>query len=275
MAYSAGGPPGGPERIVWGRSHDAWLLAIGVVVGLLGLVSVSSSVPDILAAVAILVVVCSFLPSKLGRLAAGGAIAVAVLCVVMGQSSGAVAFAGLALGCTVLARTAASLFPSIELLRTAVSPDRLARESVLLDERASTELTRARRYERPLSVVTVRVGAQGHAARSAATVGHALARELRVTDVVGITEPGVAVAILPETGKDVVEDLVGRLSGSLLAAGLTGSIGTATFPEDAVTWRELNRAAAERSVALVATGSAPNDPTTPLAARLRRHQVVG
>ena len=251
------------------------MIVIALLLGVLGFVSFAGSVPRALAGAGIFVAVCSFLPSRLGRLAAAAAVIVAALCLLVGPSSGALLFATLVLGCTIVGRSVAASFPSLELLASAVSPDRLERESLLLEERASTELTRARRYERPLSVVTVKVDAGGkRAVHEAANAGHALARELRVTDVVGITEAGDAVAILPETDRDVVADLVGRLAASVLAAGTTGSIGTATFPDDAVTWRELKQAAAERGVPLVATGSAPTD-MSQQPVRLRGQEVVG
>jgi hypothetical protein len=280
LVYQAGGGLA-PRRLSHGRltharSREGWLIVIALLLGVLVFVSFAGSVHRALAGAGIFVVVCSFAPSRLGRpAAAAAAVIVAALCLLVAPSSGALLFASLVLGCTVVGRSAAALFPSLELLAWAVSPNRLVRESVLLEERASTELTRARRYERPLSVVMLNVDAGGkRAVHEVANAGHALARELRLTDVVGITETGDAVAILPETGRDVVTDLVGRLASSVLAAGTTGSIGTATFPDDAVTWRELMQVAAGRSVPLVATWSGPND-SSPPGARLGRQEVVG
>ena len=277
MAYPAGG--GAPEspadgRVPSDRAVNAWLLVAGAVACVLGLVALAGSVHGALAAAGIFSVVCSFVPSKAGHVATFSAVAVAAMCVVVAPSGGALLFAGLVLGCTVLGRTTAALVPSLDLLTTAFSSERLDRESVLLDERARTELTRARRYERPLSVVAVQVEGRGkRGAREAASAGHALTRELRTTDVVGVTEAGYAIAILPETGHDVVADLLSRLAASVLETGTRGSIGLATFPDDAVTWGELQRAATRRAVPLTATVGPSSVEYAP--AQLKEQRVHG
>lgn len=200
---------------------------------------------DVIAAAGILGVLCSFVPGWFGRASAVSALVVAVLCVAEDRTRETFLVAVLLVGGAWLGRTVSAGFPGLLLIAAAASQDRIVRESILLDERARTELTRARRYQRPLSVITFRVASdrKTRSTQHAVSAGRAMAAVLRVTDFVGVTEDGEAVAILPDTRRDAVADLIARVRDSIAATRASGRIGYATFPDDAVTWQELKLAA--------------------------------
>jgi hypothetical protein len=225
----------------------------------LALFQLVADIPHVLAMAGTLAVVGSLVPASLGRLAAGIAAAVAAVSIVDEVSAATLAFSALLVVGALLGRTASARFPGLHLIAAAASADRLARESVLLDERARTELTRARRYQRPFSVIAVTVDCdqRRRARERLVTAAQAMAGTLRVTDVVGVTEDGEAVAVLPDTERGVVADLVARVGESIAATGATGRVGYASFPDDALTWQELKDAAREHTVALQRIEPAP------------------
>jgi hypothetical protein len=119
-----------------------------------------------------------------------------------------------------------------------------------LDAAAERELVRARRSERPLTVVSISVDGPPRGAgrfskaRSLARTARLLARELRETDLVGYAGGHRLVALLTDTGEP---DLVAyRLSRSLAAELTRFQIGTAVFPGDNPTWTGLQEIARRR-----------------------------
>lgn len=213
-----------------------------------GLVS-ATDVPTPLATVGALAVAGSFATGGLGGASWFLALAAAVACVAVDTSPVTLEFAALsAIGATFGYAVSARL-PSMTLIR-AVSGDRVTREHVALEERARTELTRARRYERPLSIISFVVEPRGGSSKLVVAAGRAMAEALRVTDFVGVTERGYAVAVLPDTRGNVVSDLLARVEEQVARVGARGKTGYASFPDDAVTWRELTDIAIGRAVGI-------------------------
>jgi hypothetical protein len=240
----------------------------------LALVQLAGSVPSVLAAAGILGVVGSYVPGAFGRAAAGSAIIVAAAGVAVDVTAATLLFGGLLVAGAWVGRTVSAGLPGLNLIAAVASNARTVRESVLLDERARTELTRARRYERPLSVITVRVDSdqRKRSAHRAVAAGRAMARALRVTDFVGVTEDGDAVAVLPDTRREIVADLIARVKESIAETRVSGQIGYATFPDDAVTWRELREAADDCSCPLAQNGAGMSH--TPDRARLEGQRIA-
>jgi len=86
------------------------------------------------------------------------------------------------------------------------------------------ELTRARTFERPLSVLMVRGGKDGHVSRWAGRVRGVL----RPVDRVGVYGPAAVLVLLPESNAEVAHDIAARLTGG--DPPLTCNV--ATFPHD-------------------------------------------
>jgi hypothetical protein len=110
-----------------------------------------------------------------------------------------------------------------------------------LDECAAKEVTRARRHERPLSVVTLRMTSSNGSAGSKTPpfdhVAKVFASSLRLTDVSGYLGSSRLIALLPETTASEAAVFLQRISSALggeLADRLVA--GVASFPDHEVTW---------------------------------------
>jgi lipopolysaccharide/colanic/teichoic acid biosynthesis glycosyltransferase len=130
------------------------------------------------------------------------------------------------------------------------SPEGLVTDEAVLDRIVARELARARRYGRPLALLTVSVDAgatrSDGAAPEMATVGRALVESLRVTDVVAQVEPRRVLAALPDTTRAAAAALAARIVGRLEPATRSRlRVGVAAFPQDEVTWLGLQGAAIE------------------------------
>jgi DNA-binding response OmpR family regulator len=85
-------------------------------------------------------------------------------------------------------------------------------------ERLEQELSRSRRYNRPLTigVLRPRAGAGAHAREACAVIR----RGLRAADVLGHMGSGIFVAIMPESTRETAASPVGRIVGALRESGL-------------------------------------------------------
>lgn len=122
-------------------------------------------------------------------------------------------------------------------------------DAALLDRLTVHEMTRARRYERPLTLLLV--GIEGwptiyarHGRRTAAEILNALAvkvrRLLRDVDAIGIHGAGRLAVLLPETPLDGALVVAGRIEKLTVDdADVTVRVGAAVFPDDAVTVESL------------------------------------
>lgn len=119
-----------------------------------------------------------------------------------------------------------------------------------LDESAGKELTRARRYERPLAVICVMLRSTP---RELSCISTALREELRLSDIVGLANASMVVAVLPETSGPGACEFLGRLANRIgeELSNLT-EVGVASFPDDDVTWLGLKTAAYDRRGPLTA-----------------------
>ena len=101
---------------------------------------------------------------------------------------------------------------------------------------AINEIQRARRYERPLTVVAFATDRRKHAA----TIAAELRIRSRANDIVGFLERSTIVALLPETDECASTAIVQRLAQGLDAAVVSRiRVGVASFPRDEVTWAGL------------------------------------
>ena len=126
-------------------------------------------------------------------------------------------------------------------------------DELLFDRLAVHEMTRARRYERPL--VLLLIGVDGWSTmvaergrRSAfdnlAALAARVRRLLRDVDAIGMHGDGRLAVLLPETPLDGALVVAGRIEQTALQdIGLKTRIGAAVFPEDAGTVEALLREA--------------------------------
>lgn len=128
----------------------------------------------------------------------------------------------------------------------------------LLAEAAETEIARALRYQRDLTVVVF----EANTVEDLARFGPALQRTVRRWDTVGRLEVDrpVLAALLPETDRPDARGLIGRL-GAMLSGIATG---IAVYRDDGATFERLievarNRAA--RSLSTVDERAGPSGPT--------------
>jgi lipopolysaccharide/colanic/teichoic acid biosynthesis glycosyltransferase len=142
-----------------------------------------------------------------------------------------------------------------------------------LDALGMQELNRARRYERPLTLVSLSFGgSRKDGPRATAPVS----RCLRQSDLLGHAS-GHLLIVLPETPGNAIHGLVSRLVAALGhdLAGKT-QLGAASFPAEEVTWIGLKTRAVECEAPLQTgrggsgTGSAGVTPRVPF----RRGRVV-
>lgn len=127
--------------------------------------------------------------------------------------------------------------------------------------RAATELSRAARYRRPLTVALFDL----QSAAELPLCGEMIIRTLRETDIVGRL-PGPyprLCALLPETNRAAAGGLLRRLGERAAMFG----IGTASFPEDAREWSRLVELATTRARARVSTDATQAVVACPLCLR--------
>jgi diguanylate cyclase (GGDEF)-like protein len=122
-------------------------------------------------------------------------------------------------------------------------------DEALLDRLAVHEMTRARRYERPLSLLLIGIEDWSSlvAERGRKTAFDQLSklatrvrRVLRDVDAIGLGGDGRLVVLLPETPLDGAQVVAVRIQQAALEdVGLKTRIGAAVFPDDAVTVEAL------------------------------------
>jgi GGDEF domain-containing protein len=122
-------------------------------------------------------------------------------------------------------------------------------DEALLDRLAIHEMTRARRYERPLTLLLI--GVEGWSTmmaergrRTSLELLSALAtrarRVLRDVDAIGVHGDGRLAVLLPETPLEGAQVVAMRIQQAALEdVGLKTRIGAAVFPDDAVTVEAL------------------------------------
>jgi hypothetical protein len=134
-----------------------------------------------------------------------------------------------------------------------------AEHSLSLDAHAAKEVTRARRHERPLTVVTLRVSSRERGVTSKRSaleeVASVFSSSLRLTDAFGFFGGSRLVALLPETTAPEASVLLQRVD-AVLGAELAEHVvaGIASFPEHEVTWVGLKSRACARERPLSAYG---------------------
>ncbi len=126
-------------------------------------------------------------------------------------------------------------------------------DEALLDRLAIHEMTRARRYEHPLTFLLV--GVEGWTTLSAergrrgsfevlSTLAMRIRRLLRDVDAIGVHGDGRLAVILPETPLDGALVVAGRIEQAAREdVGLKTRVGVSIFPDDAVTVESLIREA--------------------------------
>jgi lipopolysaccharide/colanic/teichoic acid biosynthesis glycosyltransferase len=123
----------------------------------------------------------------------------------------------------------------------------------ILDALAGHELGRARRYERPLTLLSVSVG--GRRASGRDELVQLLAQSLRGSDLLGSAADGRVHVVLPETSGEAADVLVPRFSAALPPAlAERVRVGVASFPDDEVTWVGLKDCAATREQPVSVSG---------------------
>jgi len=122
-------------------------------------------------------------------------------------------------------------------------------------QRLELELERARRFQRTLTVIALRIDG-GSAARGAAA--HALAGALRAVDVLATDGTAGLLVMAPELAPDEVPRVIARITVAI--AGWRAHLGIARFPDDAVDEATLlasaRAAAASAAVGQAATATA-------------------
>jgi lipopolysaccharide/colanic/teichoic acid biosynthesis glycosyltransferase len=128
----------------------------------------------------------------------------------------------------------------------------------VLDALAAHELGRARRYERPLTLLSMSVAGRRSTGRE--ELVQSLAGSLRASDLLGSATDGRVHVVLPETSGEAAQVLLPRFSSALppaLAERLR--VGVASFPEDEVTWVGLKDCAAGREEPVSTAGRRDGD----------------
>jgi hypothetical protein len=128
-------------------------------------------------------------------------------------------------------------------------------------EAVSGELNRARRYQRPLSILTIALPTAERSPlarrRVASDLAASLSMCLRQSDLLGHQGASRLVAVLPETSGGDARLLRGRVH-ALLDPDVAGELkfGIASFPDEEVTWVGLEDLAVSREAPVeVGTGS--------------------
>ena len=233
------GQPVPQATLAWGAGLGILAVLPGAATDELHIAAVGLAVAGIVAAV---------IPGIVGRVA--GILAVAMVGAALALEPSAATLAlTLVVGFSVAAgRAAAARFAKTRMIVRAGS-DGLARQSLLLDDRVAVELARARRHNRPLSVV--RVGPQVSRTRHArlepaVATANRLTELLRLTDAVGVTDDFEVIVLLPDTPGDVMPALSQRLRAAI-DGSQEAKVGWASFPDDALTWNTLAAAAEART----------------------------
>jgi hypothetical protein len=113
-----------------------------------------------------------------------------------------------------------------------------------LDGAAANELHRARRYGRPLAIISVTARRREDVARLASE----LRVSARVNDLVGFVSRSTIVVLLPETAGPEAVGLVRRVADLVDEEAVSRAVvGIASFPQNEVTWIGL-RASAQHNV---------------------------
>ena len=146
-------------------------------------------------------------------------------------------------------------------------PERRTAQRAVVDDatfhqRLELELERARRFQRPLAVVAIRLESEGTRAAGA----RALAGALRAVDLVGTDGAAGLLVMAPELPADEVPRVAARIT-ELVAAGHP-HLGVASFPDDAVDVATL-LASARAAAASAAVGQAAT------ATAIARHLTLG
>jgi hypothetical protein len=227
--------------LAWAAS----LVALGVVVGTLTGAERRGAIAGVLV-VAVCVLVLSRVPRRVMALALAAAIGAVAVAVEPAVTAGSLACAALLVVVLLLSVSVLSRLP-----RTRSEPlTSMSRET--LDDAAAEELTRARRYERPLAIVSMSIAPEISSGSRAddhpiSEVAAKVALCLRRADVVGYAGPARLIVLLPETtGKDAIRFIV-RL-GAVLPIGVAEvlRVGIACFPTEEVTWVGLKSLGQER-----------------------------
>jgi GGDEF domain-containing protein len=81
------------------------------------------------------------------------------------------------------------------------------------------QVARCRRYNSPLSVIAMQVGAPAPASQVLIEVARLLKDQLRWADIIGCTERGLFLLVLPETSVDAAMQLIDKLRSLLIDLG--------------------------------------------------------
>lgn len=132
----------------------------------------------------------------------------------------------------------------------------------LFEELAARELVRARRYERPLAALSVRIvdsSASREPPLDLGTVASVLASFLRQSDLLGRTPDGRLLVLLPETSRHEAAGLITRLQTILPEAKRRLVLGCALFPDEEITWVGLRDRARRTEAPFGEDGSQHDD----------------
>lgn len=143
-------------------------------------------------------------------------------------------------------------------------------DSQQADSLLRRELARARRHQRPMAVVSVRLTESVEGKRRSMNSGSALTDAfggmIRDIDYIRQQDGGRILLVLPETSGEAARMMVARLAANL-DRGLTARlmVGIASFPEDEITWDALREHAIARETALLDSTRQPGSdpPDTP------------
>jgi PleD family two-component response regulator len=116
--------------------------------------------------------------------------------------------------------------------------------------RLPSEISRARRYARPLALLAVRCADAGRDDRVASELARRLRSHVRSVDMVARVESGLFAVLLPETRVDATVPLVTRMRSDLRELGFSVGIGCAGLDEPdtpSFTSVQLLQAAARRA----------------------------
>ena len=93
--------------------------------------------------------------------------------------------------------------------------------------RMPTEIARARRYRRVLSILAIRCPEAKYSASSAIQLATTLNQHIRESDICSRVEPDLFVCLLPEVSSDGIDSLENRIRSSLSRLGLNCGFGRA------------------------------------------------
>ncbi len=108
--------------------------------------------------------------------------------------------------------------------------------------RGAEECDRAKRYERPLSMLVIEPARTQEARDAQQELCAWLSSELRHADVAGYMGNGRYIVLMPETDTEAATHVIERLMNE----GYATDVGIACFPEDGATHDELYKSAASQ-----------------------------